>query len=253
MMNTDKLAISNYDGRPFVVECDASDEGVGAALLQLQDDNTTRPLAFAGRGLTDSEKKYGISERECLWMVYALQQFKTFIDNQHVIVKTDHSAPTWLKDKVRLGNRRLHMWALVLQQAFPDIRYSPGHTMTLADPLSRCDAVEAPEAFLAEMALPGSGQPEHVHRINSLNIVQQDLLSEQKKDPILREIVEYLENNKLPVRRNRRRTVMQQAANYCIRNNLLYKQNRIAVPQTMQQQILRQAHDSPLGGHLGED
>ena len=44
--------------RPFVLETDASKEGLGAVLSQLQEDGKLHPVAYGSRGLKGGEKQY---------------------------------------------------------------------------------------------------------------------------------------------------------------------------------------------------
>jgi len=251
MQSAETLAIPIYDGRPFLIECDASNYGIGAALLQQQDDGSLRPIAFAGRALKPQEETYGISEKECMAMVYALQQFNIYTAGHKVEIKTDHAALTWLQDKVRLGNRRLQLWSLILQRAFPEIKYSPGETMVLADALSRCDEVENPEEYLAGQAHPLPAKPTQ-HFINSLNVVQQNFCHEQRQDQNLREIIDFIHHGVLPNDKQRRLRIQQQSPSYHMNNNLLYKGSKLVVPRPLREKLLIEAHDSPLGGHLSE-
>jgi len=149
-----KLAVPYFDGRPFVITSDASNFGIGAVLEQQQDDGTLKPIAFAGRNLKDHEKLFGIAEKECLALVYALTEFKCYTEGFNVTANTDHSALTWLRTKVRLNNRRLQLWALTIQASMPNIVYVPGRDLTVADALSRCTQVDDPELYLAQEGAP---------------------------------------------------------------------------------------------------
>ena len=68
------LAYSNFT-REFVLETDASVQGVGAVLAQREDDQQLHPIAYASRALSPSEKKYDITELETLAVMWALTHF----------------------------------------------------------------------------------------------------------------------------------------------------------------------------------
>ena len=48
--------------KPFVLETDASGSGLGAVLVQQQDDGTVKPVAYASRSLHAHENNYGITD-----------------------------------------------------------------------------------------------------------------------------------------------------------------------------------------------
>ena len=53
--------------RPLSIQCDASQKGLGAALLQ-----DGRPIAYASRSLSETEQRYAQIEKEMLAIVFAL-------------------------------------------------------------------------------------------------------------------------------------------------------------------------------------
>jgi RNase H-like domain found in reverse transcriptase len=53
---------------------DASSYGVGAVLLQEDDNGNWRPIAFAARKLKGAETRYTVTEQECLAVVFALRK-----------------------------------------------------------------------------------------------------------------------------------------------------------------------------------
>ena len=55
--------------RDFVLETDASKQGLGVILSQSQDDSKLHPLAYASRSLSSSGKNYAIIELETLAVV----------------------------------------------------------------------------------------------------------------------------------------------------------------------------------------
>ena len=66
--------------RPFVLETDASKEGLGAVLQQRQEDGKLHPVVYASRGLKGGEKQYHSSKLEFLALKWAIsEQFKEYL------------------------------------------------------------------------------------------------------------------------------------------------------------------------------
>ena len=57
------------EDKEFILETDASGEGLGAVLAQKQADGCVHPVAYASRSLNPHEKNYAISELETLALV----------------------------------------------------------------------------------------------------------------------------------------------------------------------------------------
>ena len=78
-----KTTLAYYDmTQPLVLQTDASEYGLSAALLQ-----NNRPIAFASKTLTDIETRYANIERECFSVCYGLEKFHTYIYAKHITVQ----------------------------------------------------------------------------------------------------------------------------------------------------------------------
>ena len=89
-------------GKLLIVQCDASQRGLGAALLQYG-----KPIAYASRAMTNIEANYAQIEN-LLSIVIAMDKFHHYTFARHVIVQSDHKpletiapGPLWKSPKRR--------------------------------------------------------------------------------------------------------------------------------------------------------
>ena len=89
-----KGVISNYPilalpyfSKPFSLECDASEEGIGEVLKQGK-----HPIDFESRKLQPHEKLYSIYDQEMLAIMHALVKFRQYLVGNKFVVKTDHNS-----------------------------------------------------------------------------------------------------------------------------------------------------------------
>ena len=68
-----------------MIQCDASEKGLGAALLQ-----EGQPTAFASRALIDTETRYAQIEKEMLATIFAAEKFDQYTFGHSVTVQSDH-------------------------------------------------------------------------------------------------------------------------------------------------------------------
>ena len=69
--------------KPYKLYVDASMEGLGAALHQIQEiDGFPKEgvICYISRTLKESEKKYGASQLECLCLIWALEKLYYYLD-----------------------------------------------------------------------------------------------------------------------------------------------------------------------------
>ena len=120
---------------PFTIATDASACALGAVLMQ-GDEDDQRPIEYASRLLTGAERNYSATDREALAVVWALDNFRTYVDGCEIKVLTDHQALKWLMS-LKAPSGRFARWALKLQQFDLEIQYRPGSLNKVADTLSR--------------------------------------------------------------------------------------------------------------------
>ena len=127
-----------------VVQTDASQEGLGAVLLQDGGDGP-RPISYISRGLNDVEKRQHCNELECLALVWALEKFRLYVYGKRFKVETDSSAVKWLFSKKKV--RKFGRWVLALQEYDFEVCHIRRKTNSVADRLSRNPLVETTDVL----------------------------------------------------------------------------------------------------------
>ena len=78
--------------KPFLLEMDASGEGLGAMLSQKQDDGYYHPVVFDSHTLTPSEQNYHSSKMEFLALKWVItKHFKEYLAYTPFTVQTDNN------------------------------------------------------------------------------------------------------------------------------------------------------------------
>lgn len=122
---------------PFVIESDASDNAVGAALIQ-KIDGELRIIGYFSKKLSSTQRKYASVEKECLGVLLAIEHFRHFVEGTKFKVVTDARSLLWLFTiGVESGNSKLLRWALKIQSYDIELEYRKGKQNITADCLSR--------------------------------------------------------------------------------------------------------------------
>ena len=128
------LRMPQFD-KPFVIQVDASDMAIGAALLQ-EFNGTLHPVSYASKKLLPRERNFSTIERECLSLVFAVRKFAKYLYGTEFYLHTDHE-PLGFIDRMKIQNARVMRWALFLQNYSYRIKFIKGADNKVADFLSR--------------------------------------------------------------------------------------------------------------------
>ena len=123
------------DAAPFILDTDASDSGIGACLLQVQDGGE-RVISFASATLTKSQKNYSVTKRELLAVVTFVTHFRHFLLGRKFVLRTDHSSLQWLLN-FRDPQGMLARWLETLGNFQFSVVHRPGLAHGDADGMSR--------------------------------------------------------------------------------------------------------------------
>ena len=133
------LAHYNAD-KENILTTDASTKGLGATLWQKQKDGNLKPIGFASKFLSDTEKKYALNELELLAVVWGLENFRLYIYGKPIELLTDHQALEPLIKRNRSNktySARLTRWLDRLAHFDINIKHIAGKHLMLTDYLSK--------------------------------------------------------------------------------------------------------------------
>ena len=123
--------------KPFLLETDASKEGLGAVLSQKQDDGCYHPVAFGSRTLTSSEQNYHSSKLEFLALKWSVtEHFKEYLAYAPFTVCTDNNPLTYVLTTPNLDATGHHWVGALVSYEF-SLEYQKGLDNAAADALSR--------------------------------------------------------------------------------------------------------------------
>ena len=125
--------------KPVTLQVDASEKGLGAALLQPNANGELQPISFSSGHLTETEQRYSQMEKECLAICHGLHKFDQWLYGKaDITVHTDHKPLVPIMSKpLHKAPARLQRMLMTLQRYRFDLEYRKGTTLLIADTLSR--------------------------------------------------------------------------------------------------------------------
>ena len=125
--------------------------------------NAARPICYASRSLSDTEKRYAVIEKEALAAALASETFSDYVLGLYFVLETDHKPLTTLLNSSEFS--RILRFRLRLVRYNYQVQYVPGKLQVTAGTLSRAPVglpeqedelfVEEVEAFTAQTITPG--------------------------------------------------------------------------------------------------
>jgi len=124
--------------KPFGVVVDACDYAAGGMLVQISDDASEQPVAFASYKFSPTQRNWPVIQKEAYAIIWALNKFKHWVFGApSVTVFTDHNPLTYLTETAP-KSAKLMRWLLALQE-FGDVSFCfrSGRINEAADCMSR--------------------------------------------------------------------------------------------------------------------
>ena len=129
------LAYADYS-KPFILHTDASGDGLGAVLYQIQN-GKERVISYASRGLHNSERNYPAHKLEFLCLKWAVtEKFHDYLYGNTFQVVTDNNPLTYVLTTAKLDATG-HRWLVSLSNYSFKLSFRSGAANRDADGLSR--------------------------------------------------------------------------------------------------------------------
>ena len=188
---TSSTVLAHYDpSLPMKLAADASAYGVGAVISHVMPDGAERPIAFASRTLTSSEKNYAQVEKEALALIFGVKKFHAYLYGREFTLVTDHKPLISIlgpkKGIPPLAAACLQRWALLLSAHKYQVEFRPTEKHANADGLSRLPlTLKGGEGSSSEPGLF------NVNQINALPVTARVIQGATRKDPQLSAVLRF--------------------------------------------------------------
>lgn len=225
--------LANPDfSKKFYVHCDASDVGIGAVLVQHDDEGGERPIAYMSRKLNTAQRNYSVTERECLAAIEAIKKFRCYIEMQEFEVVTDHSSLVWLMRQPNLSGR-LARWVLKLQGLKFNVSHRKGKDHVVPDALSR---ISEGEIYAAELIEPEINLDSEYFDSMEYSSLRERIREDESKYPDIKIVDKY---------------VYIRTEHYTGDESQENQSWKLWIPKQLQTQVISRAHDNPVAAHGG--
>ena len=238
----------HYDASlPLKLACDASSYGVGAVISHIFPNGEERPIAYASRTLTPSEKNYVQIEKEALGLVFGVKKFHQFLYGRKFTLVTDHKPLTTVlnpkKGLPTLAAVRMQRWAMMLSAYQYDIEFRTTKEHANADGFSRLPL---------DTGIEGEGAATvatlfNMSQIDVLPLGAQLLKQATQSDPVLSRVFLFTQKGWPQEMEPELRPYYHRRNELTVEQGCLLCGMKVVVPPSCQRKVLEELHTSHPG------
>ena len=231
--------LAHYDpSLPLKMAGDASAYGIGAVISHVFADGKERPVAYASRTLSASERNYSQIEKEALALVFGVQKFHTYLYGRKFTLVTDHKPLTTVLGPKHgipsMAAARLQRWALLLSAYTYDIEFKRTQDHVNADGLSRLPQ--------GERQPPSTNSAFVIGQIQALPVTAEKLEAATRQDPILSQLNRFVREGWPANTAEEYRPFKERQQELTTQGQVVLWGSRVIIPLKLRQVILEELH-----------
>lgn len=268
----------------FTLDTDASQRGIGAVLSQEQI-GREKVIAYFSRSLNRRERNYCVTRKELLAVVKATEKFHYYLYGRRFVLRTDHASLKWLLN-FRHPEGQIARWLQKLQEYDFEIVHRAGRSHVNADALSRRPCYESACKFCSALedkdkeneaisekeergvreSVISRGATMNQDELLFQTWTKEELRAKQEEDSDIRRVMDWKANGRpewedIAAMSPVTKSYWAQWASIDLVDGILYRRWEDAsgrevkylylTPKALQDDVLRNLHDSPTAGHFG--
>ena len=240
-LTTSQVLVHYNPALPMKMAADASAYGVGAVISHVLPDGSERPIAFASRTLSSSERNYAQIEKEALALIFGVKKFHKYLYGRKFTLVTDHKPLITIlgpkKGIPSLAAARLQRWAILLSAYHYEIEFKSTHDHGNADGLSRLPLKkEEDTAYSTEPSIFNIGQ------IEALLVTAKAVQKATRSDPILSKVLHHTKRGWPAHVQDALKPFFSRRQELTIEDECLLWGMRVVIPKALQVPLLQELH-----------
>ena len=209
--------------KSFVLDTDASGEGLGAVLSQTIN-GMEHVNAYASRTLTHTEKRYCTTRREMLALVWGSRHFRPYLYGRKFLLRTDHNSLRWLHN-FKEPEGQVARWLETMAEFQYEVIHRPGKQHCNADSLSRGQC--------RQCGLEVELETDEMFPVCEISLLpawtNQEVADFQRADTDLEQVIIWLQSGSVPQQCPKDSTwqlqsLWTQCKNLLLKDGILYRQ-----------------------------
>ncbi|GBM66543.1 Retrovirus-related Pol polyprotein from transposon 297 [Araneus ventricosus] len=255
--------------KDFILNTDASNEGIGAVLSQ-NTGNEERVIAYFSKSLGKPERNYCVTRKELPAIVISIEHFHHYLYGRKFLLRTDHASLRWLLN-FKEPEGQIARWIQRLQEYDFEIQHRKGTSHGNADALSRRPCKESCKQCTNAEKKFGMERDISVKVLTTTTVdpwSSCEIQKAQLEDPAIKPILEKKLNS---ADRPSWQEIAQESPatkrywalwdSLHLKDGVLYRnwesddgnscRWQLILPKSRIPEVLRETHDNASGGHFG--